>query len=54
MATANSEVTNGTPVVRIKDGETNMYILAEGALGVGPEGVLLADNSHVLNEINTD
>ena len=54
MATANSEVTNGTPVVRIKDGETNMYILAEGALGVGPEAVLLADNSHVLNEINTD
>ena len=50
----NSEVQNGTPIVRMKDGEANMYILAEGALGENPEGILLADNSHVLTEINTE
>ena len=54
MDCSNSDVQNGTPIVRMKDGEANMYILAEGALGENPETILLADNAHVLTEINTE
>ena len=50
----NSEGTNGTPIVRMKDGEANMYILAEGALGENSEAILLAENATVLTDINTD
>ena len=56
MEVTNTEVTNGTPpVVSIKEGEANMYILAEGALGENAEGnVLLVDNSHLVSEIAAD
>ena len=50
----NSEGTNGTPIVRMKDGEANMYILAEGALGENSEAILLAENATVLTDITTD
>ena len=52
MECSNSDIQNGTPIVRMKDGEANMYILAEGALGENQETILLADNAHVLTEIN--
>ena len=54
MEGTNSEVQNGAPIVTMKDGEANMYILAEGALGENAEGILLTENAHVLAEINTE
>ena len=54
MDGTNSDVQNGTSIVRMKDGEANMYILAEGALGENPGTILLADNANVLTEINTE
>ena len=54
MEGVSSEVQNGAPIVTMKDGEANMYILAEGALGENTDGILLTENAHVLAEINTD
>ena len=54
MDGASPEAQNGAPIVQMKDGEANMYILAEGALGEATEGILLSNNDHVLTEISTE
>ena len=54
MEGTNSEIQNGSSMVTMKDGEANMYILAEGALGENTESILLTENAHVLAEINTE
>ena len=45
MEGTNADVQNGAPIVTMKDGEANMYILAEGALGENAEGILLTEKA---------